>query len=87
MTERFLVTEPKQEFAAKTSHDRSDIIELPEFVNLPSDQGTVGRAEETLELSGTEPPHMSSADLMTMDDTDMMIAKPQDRKYIWFTLL
>ena len=87
MTERFLVNEPKQEFAAKTSHDRSDIIELPEFVNIPSDQGTVQSAEEALELSGTEPPQMSAADVMTLDDKNMMIAKPQNRKYIWFESL
>ena len=80
MTERFLVNEPKQEFATKMSHDRSDIIELPEFINIPSDQGTVEGAEEALELSGAEPPLMSVADVMTLDDKSMMIAEPQNRK-------
>ena len=82
MTERFLVDEPKQEFAMKMSHDRSDIIELPEFINIPSNQGTVHGAEEALDLSATQSPDMRSADVMTFDDNDMMIAKPNDRKYI-----
>ena len=62
------------------SHDRSDIIELPEFINIPSDQGTVQGAEEALEMPGRELPQMSEADVMTLDDQNMMIAKPENRK-------
>ena len=76
LTERFMVNEPKQEFAAKTSHDKSDIIELPEFINIPSDQGTVQGAEEASELSGTELPQMDAAEIKTLDD-NMMKAKPR----------
>ncbi len=33
----------------KSDHDRYDIIELPEFVNLPSDQGIVAGVEKAEE--------------------------------------
>ena len=53
--ERFLVNEPKQEFALKADHDKQDYVELPKFMNLPSDQG-IGRAtSEEIEEIKDEP--------------------------------
>ncbi len=37
--QRFTVHDEKKEFALKTDHDREDLIELPHFINFPSDQG------------------------------------------------
>ena len=51
---RFLNEEPKQEFALKTDHDKGDIIELPKFVNLPSDQGIAEHPDEELGVIGEE---------------------------------
>jgi hypothetical protein len=35
----------------KTDHDREDLIELPHFINFPSDQGLIADEEETLPAS------------------------------------
>ncbi len=51
-TQRFLADEPRKEFALKTAHDREDLIELPEFVNIPSDQGiAAGEPEEAHDIN------------------------------------
>lgn len=40
----------------RTDHDREDLIELPEFMNIASDQGLLSKPEEVDSLSETEPP-------------------------------
>jgi hypothetical protein len=41
------VHDEKKEFALKTDHDREDLIELPHFINFPSDQGLIADEEMT----------------------------------------
>ncbi len=42
--------EPKKEFAKQADHDFFDIVELPDFVNMPSDQGMIANVEEANSL-------------------------------------
>ena len=63
--ERFYEDEPRQEFALKTSHDKEDLIEVPKFVNLPSDQGILTAEEgvEPLSDAGLEGPDEERAEV------------------------
>lgn len=58
---RFLSDEPKQEFALRADHDRTDYIEPSKFVNLPSDQGIIAAEEELDNLTLDEIPEDQEA--------------------------
>ena len=69
MTSRFRPDSPRDEFAMKTSHDFEDKIELPEFVNLPMDQGQFGEEEAieaipTPEIGKKTRPHLTRGNVL-----------------------
>ena len=45
----FSKTEEKKHFAMATSHNPEDLIELPNFMNVPSTQGYGSESENLLE--------------------------------------
>lgn len=72
LAERFLTDEPKKEFALKSDHDREDLVELPEFINLPSEQGWVpGDEEVESQASIDAPEELSVGTVKHPDESDM----------------
>ena len=61
--ERFLVEEPHQQYAMKSQHDFADKVELPEFINIPMDQGTESKPEGLVELVTDDIPTESLASI------------------------
>lgn len=62
-TERFLVEEPRQQYALKSQHDFADKVELPEFINIPMDQGTESKPEDLGELATEDIPRKTTASI------------------------
>lgn len=54
----------------KSEHDREDLIELPEFINLPSDQGRLEKEDEIAQLHIEElPDGLTASEKPAADET------------------
>ena len=58
-----MVEEPHQQYAMKSQHDFADKVELPEFINIPMDQGTESKPEGLVELVTDDIPTESLASI------------------------
>ena len=75
LASRFLNDEPKQEFALKTDHDKGDIIELPKFLNLPSNQGIGEPTDEELGVIGDNDAEPAVEPVNTVEPPNRQLAE------------
>ena len=66
-------------FACRSDHDQTDLIELPEFINMASDQGHLTAEEITGDLNIEELPEEDSVMAQTVDDLNSLSFAEQEK--------
>ena len=84
-----MADEPKQEFALRADHDRTDYIEPSKFLNLPSDQGIIAEEEELDNLKLDEIPKDQEATVKKekIDLAEAELVPIRTGVYIFFVYL